>query len=263
MVTGRYEGGVAWECQVSVAEQPPTAAQVRDELPERGDDVAAAVAELSGLLLTSEGLEQVLQRVAELAVRTVPGCTGAGVTLLTDGRPVTAAHTDELVLKVDSRQYDVGEGPCLDAARSLRRNLVDVDEASEQWPDFLDAARELGVHSFLAAPLVADGQGLGSMNLYSTSPDGFGALDVALVDLFCAQASVALANARAYRAAEELGAQLQQAMASRAVIEQAKGALMVTRGLTEDEAFASLRETSQRSNRKLRDVAEAVVRRRA
>jgi AmiR/NasT family two-component response regulator len=107
---------------------------------------------------------------------------------------------------------------------------------------------------------VAAGKGIGSLNLYSTSEDGFDALDEVLVGMFTGQASVALANAQLYRAAQQLSEQLSEALSSRAVIERAKGALMATHGIDEEQAFALLRERSQRSNRKLRDVAADVLR---
>ena len=78
--------------------------------------------------------------------------------------------------------------------------------------------------------------------------------------MFTGQASVALANAQLYRAAQQLSEQLTEALASRAVIEQAKGALMATHGVDEQGAFGMLRERSQRANRKLRDVAADVLR---
>jgi GAF domain-containing protein len=224
------------------------------------DEVTAAIDDLSGMLLAEQDLHQTLQHVVDLAVRAVPGCTGASVTLLGTGdQPGTAAYTDELVLTVDMRQYDADEGPCLDAARNQRRNLVDLREADDRWPDFTSSAAEAGVLSFLASPLIAGGEGIGALNLYSTSPDGFDQLDQALVDLFAAQASVALANAQVYARCRALTEQLTEAIGSRAVIEQAKGALMVTSKVSEQEAFDLLRLQSQRANHKLREVAEQLL----
>jgi GAF domain-containing protein len=230
------------------------------QVGERQDDLAVAVAELSSLLLADEGLEATLQRVVDLAVRTMPGCTAAGVTLIGDeGRPETAAATSEVVLEVDRRQYDGGDGPCLDALRHRRINSVGAQEAMRRWPEFASAAAEIGMRSFLASPLIAADEAIGSLNLYSTSPDGFDTLDDALVGLFSAQASVALANARLYRSAQRLSDQLQEALASRAVIEQAKGVLMAQHRIRAEDAFDLMRDRSQRENRKLRDVARDVV----
>ena len=230
------------------------------QVGERQDDLAVALAELSTVLLADEGLEATLRRVAELACRTMPGCTAAGVTLVSDGgRPETAACTDDLVLEVDARQYAIGDGPCLDALRHRHINNVDAAQARQRWPEFAAAAAALGLHSFLAAPLVAGGVSIGALNLYAASLDGFEQLDEALVTMFSTQASVALANARLYRSAVQVSDQLQTAMASRAVIEQAKGVLMARDGVDEEAAFALLRDRSQRENRKLRDVAADVV----
>ncbi len=230
--------------------------QRTDEQPA---ELASALAELSGMLLDSEPLAATLQRVSELAVQAMPGCTAAGVTLVNGSVPVTAAATDPLTEAVDARQYAAGDGPCLDAIRSRRFNRVDVDEADRRWPDFTDHARELGIYSYLAAPLIVRDEAIGSLNLYSASADGFDALDDALVGLFCAQASVALANAHLYERAVTLSRQLETAMANRAVIEQAKGIVMAEHRIDADTAFALLRERSQQGNRKLRDVAQEMV----
>lgn len=232
------------------------------QVEERSDDLAVAMSELAGVLLSDEGLDRTLQRVADLAVRTIPGCTAAGVTLLADGRPQTAASTDDAVLEIDRRQYAAGDGPCLDALRHRRINRANADVARQRWPAFAAEANRLGIRSFLAAPLVAGNDPLGSMNLYSASVEGFEALDDALVALFCGQAAVALANSQLYKSALTLNDQLRSAMESRAAIEQAKGMLMERHGVGPAEAFALLRERSQRGNRKLRDVAEELVARR-
>jgi GAF domain-containing protein len=223
------------------------------------DELATALVELSAVLVDEEPLPDVLRRVAELAVAVVPRCDGAGVTLLEGDRAVTAAHTDDLVVAVDQQQYDAGDGPCLTAVRERTLQSVDPDEAEQRWPDFARRARELGIRSFLAAPLVAGDRGVGSLNLYSRSPRGFEDLDDVLVTMFCGQASVALANARLYARALHLNEQLSGALESRAVIEQAKGVLMAQQGLAEDEAFDRLRAWSQARNTKLRDVAAEVV----
>lgn len=238
------------------------AGAVRDALAERAgesDELALALVELSELLLDEQPLDGVLQRVAELAAAVVPGCTAAGVTLLQDDRWSTAAHSDPLVLAIDQQQYEAGDGPCLDAVRSRTIHRVDVEQAARTWPDFAARARARGIRSFLAAPLVAGSTAVGSLNLYSTQPAAFEPLDDVLVALFCGQASVALSNSRLYAAALSLNEQLREALGSRAVIEQAKGMIMVRHDVGADDAFELLRTWSQQRNVKLRDVAAEVV----
>jgi GAF domain-containing protein len=229
------------------------------QVEERSDDLALAMSELAGVLLSDEGVDRTLQRVVDLAVRTIPGCTAAGVTLLAEGRPETAASTSGAVLDIDRRQYDAGNGPCLDALRHRRINRASAEVARRRWPRFAAGAEALGIRSFLAAPLITSGEPIGSLNLYSAQVEGFEALDDALIALFCGQASVALANAQVYSRAVALNTQLRTAMDSRATIEQAKGMLMERHGIGPAEAFAVLRERSQHTNRKLREVAEDVV----
>lgn len=226
----------------------------------RIDTLAEALTELSGLLLEEESVTTTLQRVADLAVQTLPHCDGAGVTLIDGGsRYRTAVHTDPSVIVVDRAQYEAGDGPCLTAAQERRIVRVAVREAHERWPRFAREAERAGVLSFLAAPLLSKAGPTGSLNLYSRSPDGFDALDETLVALFVGQASVAVANARVYQSSRALTEQLQEAIESRAVIEQAKGVLMGRLGLSPDQAFSWLREHSQRRNVKLRSVALEVV----
>jgi GAF domain-containing protein len=223
------------------------------------DELTAAMSELASLLIDEVDLSGMLDRVVRLAARSIPDCDSAGVTLLVDGRPSTAAATDQRTLAVDTAQYDVGTGPCLEAYRDRAVQRVDVEEAADNYPDFAAAARKSGVRSFLAAPLLVRGNGIGALNLYAADSHGFAALDEAVVMLFAGQAAVAVANSQLYQGARTLSGQLQEAMASRAVIEQAKGVLMATFAIDADEAFDQLRRSSQLENRKLRVLAADVV----
>lgn len=230
-----------------------------EALETRSDEVALAMHELAHLLVTEEGVETTLQRVADLAARVIDDCDAAGVTLVAGGRYQTAAHTDPRTLAVDAGQYRLGHGPCLQAIADKAVVQLDVDEAEARWPEFAASARAVDIRSFLAAPLLVNGAAIGALNLYSGKPHGFTALDDVMIALFTGQASVALANAKVYSDAVRLTRQLEEAIASRAVIEQAKGVLMAQRGLDPDAAFEHLRQQSQDRNLKLRIVARQVV----
>jgi transcriptional regulator with GAF, ATPase, and Fis domain len=227
---------------------------------ERADDVATVLTELAALL-EEDDIGQALDLVVGLAARTVPDCDAAGVTLLdADGKPRTAACTDEKTLEVDQAQYADDDGPCLEAARTATIQRVVVEEAEERWPAFTRSAEQIGIKSFLAAPLVLAGRSGGALNLYSSSAHGFGALDEAFVALFTGQVSAAVLSIQRYGECRRLADNLKIALDSRAVIEQAKGVLMVNRGLGDEEAFEWLREQSQQRNVKLRRIAEELVR---
>lgn len=234
--------------------------ELAEALEARSDDVALAMHELAHLLVSDESVPATLQRVADLAARVIDDCDAAGVTLVAgNGSYETAAFTAERTLAVDRGQYIRGNGPCLTAIEEKQVVRFDVEDAEERWPDFVRDARANDVRSFLAAPLLVNGSAIGALNLYSAKPSGFTALDDVLIALFTGQASVALANARVYSDAVLLTHQLREAIASRSVIEQAKGVLMARHGIDELAAFDHLRKDSQRRNVKLRLVAQEVV----
>lgn len=228
-------------------------------MAEYPDHLSEGIAELSRLLVNEEALDDTLRRVAELACRTLGGADVAGVTLLRDGKPTTAVFTDLASPEIDSAQYETGIGPCLDAFRHQQVFRIDSTVADEQWPPFSEAAAEHGIQSTISLPLGVRGSGMGAINLYSREPAAFSDDDAEVGMLFAAQASVALANAQLYDSAYRMTQQLQEALTSRAVIDQAKGILMAQNGVSADDAFELLRHRSQRENCKLRELAQELV----
>ncbi len=225
------------------------------------DHLSEGIAELSRLLVNEEALEDTLQRVADLACRYVGGADVAGVTLLRDGKPATTVYTDPTSPQIDSAQYETGIGPCLEAFRQQRVFRIDSTEDDEQFPAFSQKAAEHGMQSTISLLLAVRGNGIGALNLYSRELAAFSADAEKVGMLFAEQASVALANAQLYDSAYRMTQQLQEALTSRAVIDQAKGILMAQNGGSADEAFNVLRTRSQQENRKLRDLAQELVER--
>lgn len=219
----------------------------------------AAFAELGRIKLSETNLDEVLSRIAELAKRTLPGASEVSVTLVRGDNAHTAAFTGPLALNLDEIQYERGHGPCLDAsATSATLSVPDMtDEA--RWPDWTARAAEAGARSSLSIGLPVQEKLTGALNIYSVDTKAFDDDAITLAQTFAGYAAVALANAHLYDATATLAQHMQAAMESRAVIEQAKGILMGQRRCTADEAFAMLSKLSQDSNRKLRDVAEALV----
>jgi GAF domain-containing protein len=223
------------------------------------DHLAAGIAELSRLLVNEESLDDTLQRVADLACRNIAGADVAGVTMLRDGKPTTTVYTDPTSPEVDAAQYRTGIGPCLDSLRHQRVFQIESTAEDEQWRSFSEACVEHGIMSTMSLPLGVRGNGIGVLNLYSKQPAAFSEDAEAHGMMFAAQASVALANAQLYDSAYRLTQQLQEALTSRAVIDQAKGILMKEHRVGGDEAFDILRQQSQRENRKLRELAQEIV----
>ncbi len=237
--------------------QPPP----EDLTPDPSQRVALMSADIGGVLESMDELSDYLERVVHAVRRHVEGCDEVGVTILSGDRPHTAAYTTVQTLEIDAAQYALDEGPCLDAARHRRENRVDdvcVDDG--HWPRFTEQVSQEGMRALLALPLVSGDQCVGALNLYGWRVGAFRDLDVTLVRVAAQRCADAVVSLTALDGMRRLAGQLEQAMASRAVIEQAKGIVMAMRGLSEDEAFEVLRRSSQDRNIKVRELAQQVVR---
>ena len=115
-----------------------------------------------------------LQRVASAGCQLLASCDASSVTIITAGRPVTMAATDDVAAGLDQAQYDADDGPCLTAAR--REQLIRVDDLAgdDRWPHFRHAGQQHGVTSSLSVPLlIPDEHAFGALNLYGRAPGGF------------------------------------------------------------------------------------------
>jgi transcriptional regulator with GAF, ATPase, and Fis domain len=222
-----------------------------------------AFARLARIKLSETDLDGVLGTIAELAKRTVPGAAEVSVTLVQGRKARTAAYTGDLALRLDKTQYELDEGPCLDAAATAGSMVLSRIVAEDRWPRWTPRARERGAASSMSIGLPVQETVTGALNIYATEADAFDATAVVLAQSFAGYAAVALANAHLYTTTTTLAEQMRAAMEHRAVIEQAKGIIMGERRCTSGEAFRILSEISQDTNRKLRDVAAALVARAA
>ncbi len=228
-------------------------------------DPRAALERLGRLSLRDLSMEDLLQTVADLARSTIPGGPETSVCLLVRDRPTTVVSTGRLATALDEVQFDRGHGPCLHAARTGR--VVEVADArtDDRWPDYLPHAVGHGSLSSLSIPLTVDAEAqvTGALNVYARRPGAFDEASRSVATGFgpyAAVAAVAAGNPYAYRSARDRADNLQIALGSRAVIDQAKGMLMERHGLTADTAFQVLARVSTQGNTKVRDVAEHLVR---
>ena len=223
------------------------------------DDLRSSLGALSQLATGQMELQDVLTRVAEFAVRAIPGADGAGLTLIEAGHADTIVASAPFVSEVDAIQYGIGEGPCITAAaesRTVRSGSLGTDAL---WPRFGPRVGHLGVHSALSLPLLTADGVLGAMNVYAHAPDAFDDHAAQVGELFAVPAAIAVQNAQVLAQAKRLASQLQTALTNRAVIDQAKGILISRIGCGAEEAFDRLRQLSQTDNQKLHTVAQSVV----
>lgn len=222
-------------------------------------DARSALSELGALLLSTETTEELLQGIAELSVRALEGVTTCGITLGQDDRPRTVATADALAAELDEQQYQLDEGPCLQAMRT--GEVVSVPDLAEEerWDGYPAIAMRHGINSMLSTPLMVDSLPVGVLNLYARAVGAFDSDDRQLAQLLADLAGTTVTAALRRHDELAMTENLRSALSSRAVIDQALGIVMAQQRCGPDEAFATLRTVSQRRNVKLRTVATEMV----
>jgi GAF domain-containing protein len=229
--------------------------------PRHPANAAEALERLGRLSLRELSMDSLLQTVADLAKTVLPGNPEASVTLLVKDRPATVVSTGQLAVDLDETQYDRGHGPCLHAARTGEFTEIADTRTDSRWRDYAEHAAQRGNLSSLSVPLAidADERVSGALNLYAREPKAFDEDSRSAAQSFGPYAAIAAGNLYAYQSARDMADNLQVALESRAVIDQAKGILIERHKLSPDQAFQLLAQASMAANRKVRDVADALV----
>jgi transcriptional regulator with GAF, ATPase, and Fis domain len=208
-------------------------------------------AKLSQQLL-AESTDRTLQMVVDQAVDTIPGCDYAGVSINHHRKLETPAASHQLVNELDGLQYQLEEGPCIDAVWADDTYVITDTRTETRWPNWSPQAAERGVLSVLSVRLETPKDVVGGLNLYSQSLDGFDVESQLIGHAYAMHASTAIA------ATGEIE-HLAIGMRTRHLIGLAQGMLMMRYGLTEEQAFKVLARISQEENVKLREVAQRVA----
>jgi GAF domain-containing protein len=222
-------------------------------------DFADRLAEVAELLETDEVLDEALRRLTGLGVELVPGGTAAAMTIAAGTGALTFAASDPRLDELHRVQFDSGDGPVVETLRHNEPRRIDDISAERRWPAFCRAAADAGFASSLALPLRTDRQPAGAVALYGDEPEVFcgAAHDVAL--LFAAQGGTAVHNVSLYSTCRRMVERLHAGLESRAVIEQAKGILHATLGVSPAEAFHLLNRYSQNTNQRVRKISADLV----
>lgn len=243
---------------------PPDAELSPAQLEADDDDLNAGLIGVARIVAGGRGVVDLLGDVAQFAAHAIPGVDGAGVTALelfgTTPRVQAWAVTADFVEQIDTVQYEeLKEGPCITCMESRRPTVSGSLGSDGRWPHFGGRVARMGVHSVLSMPLIVDDQVVGAINAYARGRDAFAEHAVRLGSQFAGPAAVSVYNAQLLATARHRAEQLQRALASRPLIDQAIGILRSRTGASEQEAFERLTRISQKENTKLRVVAEQVV----
>lgn len=201
----------------------------------------------------SGSFEDTLDAIVEATRTSLPEFAHVSISMRRrDGTMETGAGTDQLVWELDSVQYELGEGPCVQAVQEEPIVVVNNLRHDQRWPRYIPAAVAKGVRSQVAVRLFANGKHIAGLNLYSTDHDEVDQDCLETARLFATHAGIMVGHA-------EHEEQLNQALQSRKLIGQAIGILMERYSMDADRAFQFLVRVSSTSNIKLRDVADELV----
>jgi len=215
--------------------------------------VAEGLARASALMNTSRSFQGTLDAIVQATRTSLPEFGHVSISVKNrQGTFETEAGTDQLAWELDGVQYELGEGPCVQAVEDEPVVVVEHLGHEQRWPRYVPAALERGLRSQVAVRLFTDNQHVAGLNLYSTERDDIDVGSAETARLFATHAAIILGHAQH----ED---QLTQALQTRKTIGQAIGIVMERYRIDADRAFQFLIRASSTSNVKLRDVAEEVV----
>lgn len=171
-----------------------------------------------------------------------------------------AAATSEKMERLEASEMRHSEGPCFEAYRDSKQVVAqDLKATLEQWPHVTQEAMDMGLHSVYAFPLRLRDDCIGALNLYRENPGPFDDNDIQLAQAFADVAAIGILQQRQVLEAQTRADQLQGALNTRVVIEQAKGVLAAKTGATPDQAFQALRNHARSSRMNMHKLAVRVV----
>lgn len=233
------------------------------EAGDREQRVARAFVSLADTLVDDYDVIELLTRLVDHSVELLSA--DAAAIMLADPRGtlrVVAASSEDARL-TELMQLQAEQGPCMDCHRNAAPvNVADLADATDRWPDFVAAATVEGETRFRAVhavPLRLRGEAIGALNLFHRSPGSMSSRDLELGQALADVSTIAILQERAVRRAEVLNEQLQTALTSRVIIEQAKGALAQYAGVSVDQAFTRMRTYARSHNQRLSEVARAIA----
>lgn len=246
-----------------VADTDRTAPDALTDVGGRESEVGRAFVALADTLVEGYDIIELLDRLVRYSVALLAAEAAAIMLVDSSGRLQAVASSSEDADLMELLQLEVEQGPCVECFdTSAAVSVPDLSEARQRWPRFVTAVAERRTYrSVHAVPLRLRGQAIGALNLFHRDPGALPAADLALAQALADVATIGILSERAVHDVQVLNAQLQTALNSRVIIEQAKGVLAVSGQLSMDAAFTALRGYARRNNLRLSEVARALAER--
>jgi GAF domain-containing protein len=226
----------------------------------RERQLARTLVELADTLVDDFDVVELLTRLTHRCVELLDVAAAGLMLVADDGELQVVASSSDATMVLELLELQAEEGPCIDCYRTgLPVVHEDLGLRDGRWPVFGRTARDAGFQSSHAIPMRLRGATIGALNLFREHRGTLGAGDVLVAQALADVATIAVLQHRAARQAQHVNEQLQLALNSRIVIEQAKGVIAERAGLAVDDSFELLRDHARRHNRRLSEVARDVV----
>jgi GAF domain-containing protein len=222
--------------------------------------LSAAFVKLADTLTEDFDVVDLLQTLVEECA-SILDTQAAGLMLLdAAGQLQLVASTSDETSLIEVMQLNAGSGPCVECFTTGRPVTVgDIEGSGDRWSSFREEAMKQGFKSVHATPMRLRGQVLGALNMFSIHVGELGTADIAVAQALADVATIGMLQERSIREKTLVAEQLQHALNSRVLIEQAKGVLSESAALSMDQAFAAMRGYARDHNLTLSTVARAVI----
>ncbi|MGZ4661923.1 MAG: ANTAR domain-containing protein [Arthrobacter sp.] len=228
----------------------------------RARRVSAAFVKIADTLVADYDVFDLLHTLVDESVATLDAAAAGLVLADPAGDLQVMASTSEESQLVEVLQLEAGEGPCVDCFRTGAVVAIhDIASDGSRWPTFQASALSQGFRSLHAVPMRLRSRTIGALNLFRREPGPLGAEDAAIAQAFADVATISLLQERALRESALINEQLQRALSTRILIEQAKGVISHTANVDMNRAFTLLRDYARAHNQTIYDTAENVINR--
>jgi GAF domain-containing protein len=220
--------------------------------------LSEALTSLAVALLNDKTLKASLERLAAVACRIIPECSGGSISMLVEGEPSTVATTDKVALELDLAQYDGDDGPCI---RALGGEMVRIGyiPSDQRFPHFATGAADRRVLSVLSTPAIDHGSVVGSLNLYSRRANAFEDNAEAVALVIAAEVAHALVKSALLSTARTTRDQLQEQYDEHVLVSRAQGVLIALHDCSVSQADDLIRNAADRNGERLIATAERIL----
>ena len=225
------------------------------------DEAVPTAEQLQDLLLESPGFTEFLLELTAISASLLGGDAPmlCAITVERGTGPATVASSTDAARRLDEKQYDFGDGPCLTALRQQRTVLIRDLQNDARWHRYARAITGDGIRSVLAVPIATDDGSGAALNCYSTKVDAFGPDTVSTVEEHAASLSRILRLALRVHAPDPYPEHLRSALESRAIVDAAVSLIMVQNRCSHENAIRLLHLASRHSDRRLHAIAEDIL----